>query len=269
MSLSNGTWRRGLVALALTAGLLAQPAAADVERRLDRIERLLDGSTLMDMSRLQERLRDEVANLRGDIDVLQREVQELQRQQRSLYEDLDSRLQAIEQGDTGTAGAAPPDRPSLPETPALDADLAAGGEPTDIPDEAGEAAPQSDAAEDYQRAFELLREGRYESAGNAFREVLENHPGTLYADNALYWLGESYYVVRDFDSAMAQFESVIADGDNNKRPDALLKKGFIHYERGQWQQARNALEEARDAYPNTSVATLAENRLRRMRDEGR
>ncbi|MCC5811096.1 MAG: tol-pal system protein YbgF [Ectothiorhodospiraceae bacterium] len=266
MSLSTGTWKQGLLTLALSTALLAQPAMADVERRLDRIERLLDGSTLMDMSRLQERLRDEVANLRGDIDVLQREVQELQRQQRSLYEDLDSRLQAMEHGQ---AGNGPERQPSLPDTPGLDADLAAGDDATDIPDDAPDAEPESDAAEDYEQAFELLREGRYEAAGNAFREVLENHSGTLYADNALYWLGESYYVVRDFDSAMEHFEAVIADEDNNKRPDALLKKGFIHYERSQWQDARRALEEARDAYPNSSVATLAENRLRRMRDEGR
>ncbi|MCC5856709.1 MAG: tol-pal system protein YbgF [Ectothiorhodospiraceae bacterium] len=270
ISVTTINWRRGLVALMLAAGLTAQPAAADVERRLDRIERLLDGSTLMDMNRLQERLRQEVQALRGEVEVMQRTITDLERQQRNLYEDLDSRLQALERGTETVAPA-----PTVPDTPALDAELARETPPatpdgeTDIADADMDTRADGDAEADYQKAFELLREGRYAQAGDAFRVVLERHPGTLYAENALYWLGESYYVVREFDTAMEHFEAVIADEDNNKRPDALLKKGYIHYERGQWQQARTALEEARDRYPGTTVATLAENRLQRMREEGR
>lgn len=263
-------WRHGLVIAVLALGLVSVPAWADVERRLDRIERLLDGSTLMDMNRLQERLRQEVQELRGDVDIMQRALDDLERQQRSLYEDLDSRLQSLEQG----AGDSQPGA-QVPETPGLDAEVDLEAEldglegETDI--DAGEldASADGDAEAAYQKAFDLLRDGRYSRAGDAFREVLENHPGTLYAENALYWLGESYYVVRDFDTAMEHFEAVVADEDNNKRPDALLKKGFIHYERGQWDRARSALEQVRDDYSGTTVATLAENRLQRMREEGR
>lgn len=261
------SWRYGVIILAVGLALAAQPVAADVERRLDRIERLLDGSTLMDMNRLQERLRQEVQALRGEVEVMQRNIDDLERQQRSLYEDLDSRLQALEQ-DAG-AGQAEDVIPEMPAFDDLDAEPDAPQGETDIAADHAEASPDSDAEADYQRAFELLREGRYERASQAFRDVLETHPGTLYAENALYWLGESYYVVRDFDSAMEHFEAVIADEDNNKRPDALLKKGYIHYERGQWQEARSALEQAREQYAGTTVATLAENRLQRMREEGR
>ncbi len=272
ISIATNNWRRGLVALVLATGLTAQPVAADVERRLDRIERLLDGSTLMDMNRLQERLRQEVQALRGEVEVMQRTITDLERQQRNLYEDLDSRLQALERGTEAVAPA-----PTVPDTPALDAELARETPPvtpegeTDTADAEVDAdtLANGEAEADYQEAFELLREGRYSQAGDAFRVVLERHPGTLYAENALYWLAESYYVVREFDTAMEHFEAVIADEDNNKRPDALLKKGYIHYERGQWQQARTALQEAQDRYPGTTVATLAENRLRRMREEGR
>ncbi len=270
ITVEPGRWRSGLVVLALALGLSAAPASADVERRLDRIERLLDGGTLMDMSRLQDRMRQEVQELRGEFELMQRAIHDLERQQRSLYEDLDLRLQALEQGAGDTQpGAVVPDTPGLDAEFDLEADLDAMDGETDISAADAEANGDSAAEAAYQEAFDLLRDGRYERAGQAFRAVLENHPGTLYAENALYWLGESYYVVRDFDAAMEQFEAVAADEDNNKRPDALLKKGFIHYERGQWDQARSTLEQVRDEYPGSTVATLAENRLQRMRDEGR
>ncbi|MFT7531829.1 MAG: TolA-binding protein, partial [Gammaproteobacteria bacterium] len=53
-----------------------------------------------------------------------------------------------------------------------------------------------------------------------------------------------------------------------KQPDSLLKIGYTHYELKQWDQARAALTQVQEQYPGTTVARLAENRLRSMRVEG-
>ncbi|MEX0730603.1 MAG: tol-pal system protein YbgF [Aquisalimonadaceae bacterium] len=245
--------------------------AQSTSDRLDRLERLLESSVLLEISDQNEQLRREVQRLTGELDVAKRELEELQRQQRSLYEDVDTRLQSLEQrGDSGSTDTASTpsqtgDALTVPETPLLDADVAGEQNETEVVD----PAENGDAEADYRAAFELLREGRYGAAGDAFRGVLEDHPGTQQADNARYWLGESYYVARDFESAMEHFQAVMEDPDNNKQPDAMLKAGYIQYERGNYGEARETLEQVREGFPNSTVATLAENRLRRMREEGR
>ena len=272
---------------ALVAGLACGTATADTQQRLDRIERLLESSSLLDMDRNQQQLQREFAELRGEVDVMQRQLEELRQQQRNLYEDLDTRLRNLERDGASAGGSADSDLiiPDAsvdddlvdlpPATPSLEDDLASASAEEDEPESellASEAQGNGDAGaaeEDYQRAFDLLREGRYQAAGNAFSQVADNHAGTIYADNARYWLGETYYVVRDFDAAMEHFTAVAENDDNNKQPDARLKIGFIHYERQQWDRARQTLEQVRDEHAGTTVATLAEDRLRQMRDAGR
>ncbi len=121
----------------------------------------------------------------------------------------------------------------------------------------------------YDQAFRALRETRYADAAEGFDAFLRDHPDSSYAPNALYWLGEVYYVTRDFEIALTQFER-LQDSypDSSKKPDALLKIGFSHYELGNWDRARAALEQVIADYPGTNYSRLAENRLRTMRLEG-
>ena len=121
----------------------------------------------------------------------------------------------------------------------------------------------------YDQAFRALRETRYADSAEGFDAFLRDHPDSAYAPNALYWLGEVYYVTRDFETALAQFERLQDTyRDSSKQPDALLKIGFSHYELGNWERARAALEQVIADYPGTNYSRLAENRLRTMRLEG-
>jgi len=121
----------------------------------------------------------------------------------------------------------------------------------------------------YDQAFRALRETRYADAAEGFDAFLRDHPQSTYSPNALYWLGEVYYVTRDFETALAQFERLQETyPDSSKKPDALLKIGFSHYELGNWDRARAALEQVIADYPGTNYSRLAENRLRTMRLEG-
>ena len=63
-------------------------------------------------------------------------------------------------------------------------------------------------------------------AGQAFAEFLAAHPDHPLASNAQYWLGESYYVQKNYDSAAKAFlEGYRRFGDGQKAPDSLLKLG--------------------------------------------
>jgi tol-pal system protein YbgF len=130
--------------------------------------------------------------------------------------------------------------------------------------------PGGSDRDNYQAAFELLKEQRYEPAALAFQQFLVSFPDSQLADNAQYWLAESYYVTDQFDNALRQFEVVINDYPRSRKiPDALLKIGYSNYELERWEDARGALSRVQAEYPDTTAARLAEQRLTRMDDEQR
>ena len=76
----------------------------------------------------------------------------------------------------------------------------------------------------YEQAFALLRDKHYESAGTAFSDFLERWPEHELADNAKYWLGESWYVRNDFERAARLFaEAYQKNPKGPKGADNLLK----------------------------------------------
>ena len=122
---------------------------------------------------------------------------------------------------------------------------------------------------DYDRALEQLKEGRYTEASSAFKTFLQKYPTSSYADNAQYWLGDVYYVTREFQPALSEFSKVIDSyPDSTKIADARLKIGYIQYELKDWSKARQMLTQVVETYPGTTTARLAQERLDRMKREG-
>ena len=76
-------------------------------------------------------------------------------------------------------------------------------------------------------------------------------------------------MTRQFDQAMAEFQRVPAEYPQSpKAADALLKIGYIQYERRQFAEARQTLNNLKSTWPDSPAARLADNRLRRMQEEG-
>jgi len=263
-------WRAGAIATCLAA--LCAPvlvlADAATDARIERIERQLDSRGLIDMLNQLEQLQRDVQQLRGELELQAHQSEDLQRRQREQYLDIDRRLQQLETG-TGPAASLPPALPGGPPPVLAPTPPVAGGSVTVPP--SGTTAPANSAAEqaEYDKALAILREGRYPEAAAAFNRFLAEHPNSSYADNASYWLGETYYVTRDFERAMATFSKLVEfHPDSPKVPDTRLKIGFIHYENQDWAAARAELDELVTRYPGTTAAKLASDRLQRMQREG-
>ena len=124
--MKRGALRPALTGLALVLALVpaASPGQSDVEARLARIERLLDGGALVQMLEDLETLRNEVQALRGEIEVQSNTLSQLKERQRELYLGLDRRLLHIEGAGTSMADAAPAAGVEVP--------LPAGAEPATI-----------------------------------------------------------------------------------------------------------------------------------------
>ncbi len=259
---------RTALALLLLALAGNAPAAskAELEARIVQLERKLDSRGLVDMFNQLTELQRQVQQLRGDVEVANHTLENLQKRQRDLYLDIDRRLNRLEAGGVAapTAGA-----PTLAGPGG-----AAGGAPPPAGAQApAAAAPALDPAEQrkaYDQALELLKQGRYDDAAGAFQAFLKQYAGSSYADNAQYWLGEVYYVTRKFPQALTEFAKVVdAYPDSPKVADARLKLGYIYYEQKDWAKARSQLSEVVQQYPGTTSARLAQERLDRLKQEGR
>lgn len=264
---------RPAVALLLLVSMPALAVSkAELEARIQQLERKLDSQGLVQLLEQVEALQREVQQLRGDIEVQTHELKALQRRQRDLYMDIDRRLHRLEAGLSNGQQPAPPAAGGNVGEPGPSASAPATGRPA----AAGEGASPPGATlnpaaerKDYDQALEVLRDGRYGEASAAFQAFLKKYPSSSYADNAQYWLGEVRYVTREFQPALSEFGKVIAQYPNSpKVADARLKIGYIKYELKDWAGARAELERVIRDFPASTAARLARERLDRMQREG-
>jgi len=265
------------VCLLVYGATVSAVSKSELETRLQQLERRLDSRSLVGLMEQVSALQREVQQLRGDIEVQTHSMESLQKRQRDLYLDIDRRLHRLEaggvQGQTdmpGTAAMVPTQPGGLTPPPAAPFAPSASFTATTAGSAAASAALNpAEQRKDYDRALEQLKEGRYTEASTAFQAFLKKYPGSSYADNAQYWLGEVYYVTREFQPALSEFGKVVeAYPDSTKIADAKLKIGYIQYELKDWAKAREMLAQVVQAYPGTTTARLAQERLDRMKREG-
>ena len=124
-------------------------------------------------------------------------------------------------------------------------------------------SPNQLGREDYQAAFELLKEGNYETARNSFITFIELYQNSEFIDDAKYWLAETYYAQRAYKKALEEFEKIQKEyPDSGKMPETILKSGFCYFELGDIDQAKRLLNLVTKEYPNTSVSRLASQKLK-------
>ena len=234
----------------------------NLKQRLERLERLISSEVLIQQSQQLDSIREEISALRQDIELQNYELETVKQRQRSLYLDMDRRLQSLEVGNSGSAGRVsttapvPPPTSGLPAQPSVDA----GAVNIDA---------NVDGKDDYSKAFGYLKEGRYSKAISEFEAFIKTYPESKFSDNAQYWLGEANYVSRNYKQALNEFQRLIAKfPDSTKISGARLKIGYTYFELKNWSAASESLQQVITLYPNTTVAKKANDRLQRMKREG-
>lgn len=288
---------RYIVAAAFVAAVVFCPPAQAQAQRLSLAERVAkleqdaqghSGGANIDLVNQINALQAQVQTLQGQVEELRHQLDESRSRSKEQYIDLDSRLARLE-GRGGSAGAAPPPaaaanngqlqdiplggpassnaaQPPVPPPPAARADAPP---PTTV----AEATPPPNPADeksDYDQAFNALKDGRYAESARRFQTFIGQYPNSELTPNAYYWLGESYYVTQNYPISLDTFQKLLSRYPNSqKAPDALLKVGYCQYEMKQWDQAESTLNQVVQKYPDTTVARLAQGRLRALKLEGR
>ncbi len=262
--------------LAVSALALVQPAQAALfgndeeltrqqqalQQRVDALDARLgkteaamqQNQPLLDLLKELESIKTEMARMRGQIEVQANQLDTLGKRQNDLYADLDQRI-------TELAKAAKP-------APAADAQPAASGEvasgTTATPPATG-GSPQPDPlaeSRSYESALALFRDAKYADAIAGFKGFLKTYPDSTLAANAQYWIGYSYYALKDYKTSLAHQQKLLAAyPDNPKVPDALLNVATNQIELNDLAGARKTLKELVAKHPGTPAAKLAERRL--------
>jgi len=247
-----------LLAVAVSGCTLFQPPPSEdpvliklseLERRLESIERIVDNQSLVELSQQVSSLERRSDQLRGRAETLEHNSEDTADRQRQLYADLDSRIQDLERNLQARSG-----------TSVLEGGTLSPGE---LP------VPGGSDRDNYQVAFELLKDERYDMAAASFKQFLLAFPDSELVGNAQYWLAESYYASNNFEQALQDFQVVLDKHPrSSKVADALLKMGFCNYNLQRWDAARATLSRVQADYPETTAARLAGQYLNRMESEG-
>jgi tol-pal system protein YbgF len=266
-----------VIAALLLAGCASNPAndplqvkLNDIDSRLGSVERVVNNQSLVELSGRIDALEAQLRELRGEIEVLQNNAELGKKSGRDLYADLDKRLGALEGAGRGGAGTAEGSAGSAAVAGAATAGgaAAAAGGPAGVAGGAAGAASPGDAQSAYNAAFEKLKAGGYAEAIAAFKSFMTRYPSSELLDNAQYWIGEAYYVTRDYEHAAQAFRTV---GErwpkSRKAPDALLKLGYTQFEQKHLTEARATLNLVVERYPGGDAARLAQERLQRLPPE--
>jgi tol-pal system protein YbgF len=226
-----------------------EKSAKDTSERIGRLEESVRNIGVVDLLRQIETLNAEIARLRGSIEVLANQNEQVQKRQRDFYLDLDSRLKRLE-GGSGAAQAPASAPAAAPET---------GAPPAAKPPSKEEQAREVKA---YDAASALFRRNDFASAAEAFRAFLKDYPQSTLAPNATYWIGICQANLKDYKAALATQEGLLTRYPQSpKAPDALLAIAAVQAEQGDHGSARNTLEDIIARYPGSEAAGKARTRL--------
>ncbi|HSY49420.1 MAG TPA: tol-pal system protein YbgF [Thermoanaerobaculia bacterium] len=121
-------------------------------------------------------------------------------------------------------------------------------------------------ADNYRSALILFGKGRMAEARTVLQQVFDADPSGDLADNALYWIGETYYAAADYSKAMRAYERVTKEyPEQNKAPDAMFKIGLTFVKTGDLGMARKTFEEVIRRYPYSTAASSAKLELKRVK----
>ncbi|HSH48506.1 MAG TPA: tol-pal system protein YbgF [Halomonas sp.] len=232
---------------------LTDTASSFYERAATREEA---GGSLALFNEVQSN-QETIRQLRGQVEELRYQLDQLRKQSRQQYMDLDARLGAIESsGGDSSAGPAPASE-SVSET-AGEAAREASSRPEQTP-----ATSSAAAKEAYQSAFAKVQEREFDAAISAFERFVADYPDAGLAANGHYWLGELYAAKSELDRADQSFQRVIdAYPQSSKVPDAIYKLGLLKARQGEPDASRELLDRVRDEYPDSTAAGLAEDFVR-------
>lgn len=225
----------------------ARKAILDMRQRFDASQQRLNDDlrkanednaqlrrSLLDLSGQIEQLRNELAKMRGQDEQLARELAEIQRTQKDMSQGVNDRLSRFE--------------------------------PSKVTVDGREFVAEPAEKQEFEAALAVMRKGEFAPAQTAFTNFLKRYPQSGYKASALFWLGNAQYALRNYRDAVINFRALVAtDAEHVRAPEAVLAIANCQVELKDTKGARKTLEDLLKAYPQSEAASVAKERLARLK----
>lgn len=224
---------------------LAQSERSVATLRQDRTDKTSE--RLEVLAKQQADLQSALDTLRVDLQSTKGRMEDMTETSTRIREDL-----SLVQNDLGLKISALEDRlGKIEETLAK--------QPIPPPAEAPAETPEAL----YERGLELIqKEGAFDRGREQMEIFLKRFPGHELTVNAMYWIGESYYGEKKYESAILQFQEVVQKhGNHPKVASALLKQGLAFQALGDEKNARVILQQIVERFPKSEEAKKAKEKL--------
>jgi tol-pal system protein YbgF len=128
------------------------------------------------------------------------------------------------------------------------------------------AVSESSEASLYDNALASFRKGNFEDAMGRFEEFLKKYPKSDRADNAQFWIGESYMSLKHYEQAILAYQKVIKDyPKGNKIPNAMLRQAMAFLEIKDQTSTKLLLRKIIKSYPKSNEAKIAAKKLQTLK----
>ena len=212
LCLSNNAW-------ALFSDDDARKAILDLRRTMT--------ATQLELQSQIERLKADNAELRGKVENLEKQGEDMTSSQKTYYQDLDSRLGNFE--------------------------------PRTVTIEGVSGIIQPSEKKAYDDALKAFQAGSLKKADEGFSAFAKKYPTSPYIPLALFWSGNSKYANKDYTGAIAQLQGLIKRYPTHPRiPGAMLTLGNAQLESGNKATAKKTFSEIVSKYPDTETAKEAQ-----------
>ena len=219
--------------LSVAASLLSQNTWAilsDDEARRAILELRKSVSTsqaaILDLQNQLDKHKSENAQLRGQIESLQKQSDDLSNNQKSFYQDLDARISRLE--------------------------------PQNVEVEGVTGIVQAGEKSSYDEALKSFQAGQIKNADSEFTTFIRKYPSSPYLPLALYWSGNTKYALKDYKAAITQLQGLISRYPGHQRvPAATLTMANANLESGKKAVAKKLLTDLISKYPDSDAAKEA------------
>ena len=217
------------ICLSLSSNAWALFADDDARKAILELRKSLV-ATQMDLQNQIEKLKADNAELRGQIENLEKQGEDINNSQKTYYQDLDTRLGNFE-----------------PRTATIEGVT-------------GTVQPNEKKA--YDDALKAFQAGNLKKADEGFSAFVNRYPKSPYVPLALFWSGNSKYANKDYTGAITQLQSLIKRFPNHPRiPAAMVTLGNAQLESGSKASAKKTFNEIISKYPDSEAAKDAQQLL--------
>lgn len=225
-----------------------------LDKRVQSLESLVNGKGLLEMQNQVELLKQDIAQLKGDLEVITHQLESMQTKQKESYLDIDTRLRRLEEQKTATAAPADATSPSTVAT----ADA-----------KALELTKSMDTLQQEQRAYAEAdgynQAAKYKEAFAAFDSFLRTYPTSKLAPESLYGLGYAQFGLKNYKSSIASMQKFVeANPTHALVPQAMLSIANSQIQLAQVAPAKKTLKQLIEQFPNADVTPTAQKRLKML-----